>query len=429
MIACRKDAKAPRTAPNNEQDKSLRLGVFAAKNISVTGWVLFLSVYLASVPFARAGEWSGQVGAEYRRFIYEPLFPEQHQNYFSLFAQPEYRHRWDNDKQGIVFVPFARLAQYDEQRTHADIRELAWFKAGEGYEWRAGIRKVFWGVTESQHLVDIINQTDLVENLDGEEKLGQPMLNLAVIRPWGSLDFFVLTGSRERTFPGREGRLRAGLPVDTEQAVYESNRGRRRLDYAARWHKSLGSWEIGLSHFAGTAREPRLLPGIGSDGTLALIPYYDVIDQSSLDLQVTQGAWIWKLETIRRAGQGPTYAALTAGFEYTISGVFDFGIDVGLLAEYLYDDRGTTAPTPFQDDVFAGMRLAFNDAASSEALLGAIVDRDSDARILSVEASRRFGKSTKLSLEGRWFHGMPATDLLYSQRRDDYVQLELAYYF
>ena len=413
--------------------KSLTLNIFArrkdAKTQRITRWMVFMSICLTQNPIALAGEWSGQVGVEYRGFVYEPLFAEQHRNYFSLYAQPEYRHRWDNDKQGFVFVPFARLAQYDEQRTHADIRELSWFKAGEGYEWRAGIRKVFWGVTESQHLVDIINQTDLVENIDGEEKLGQPMINLALIRAWGTLDLYILTGSRERTFPGREGRLRTALAVDTEQAVYESSRGRRRLDYAARWHKSLGNWEVGLAHFAGTAREPRLLLGLGSDGTPALIPYYDVIDQTSLDVQMTQGAWLWKLETIRRAGQGPTYAALTAGFEYTISGVFDSGIDVGLLAEYLYDDRGTTAPTPFQNDVFAGVRLAFNDAASSEALLGAIVDRDSDARIVSVEASRRFGKSTKLSLEGRWFHGMPATDLLYSQRRDDYLQLELTYYF
>lgn len=431
MIVCRKVAKAQRDMMNNEQGSPLRLGDFAARNIGfrIRRGIVFLSICMTQNPIALAGEWSGQIGAEYRGFIYEPLLPEQHQNYFSLYAQPEYRHRWDNDKQGIAFVPFARVAQHDEQRTHADIRELAWFKAGEGYEWRAGIRKVFWGVTESQHLVDIINQTDLVENIDGEEKLGQPMINLALIRSWGTLDLYILTGSRERTFPGREGRLRTALPVDTEQAVYESNRGRRRLDYAARWHKSLGNWEIGLAHFAGTARDPRLLPGLGSDGTLALIPYYDVIDQTSLDIQVTQGAWLWKLETIRRAGQGPTYAALTAGFEYTLTGIFDSGVDLGLLAEYLHDDRGTSAPTPFQNDVFAGLRLAFNDVASSEALVGIIADRDSDAHLISLEASRRLGKGSKISLEGRWFSAVPATDLLYSQRRDDYVQLELAHYF
>ena len=97
-----------------------------------------------------------------------------------------------------------------------------------------GIGKVFWGVTESQHLVDVINQTDLVENMDGEEKLGQPMINFALVRDWGTVDFFLLPGSRERTFPEAEGRLRTTPRVDVEQAVYESSRGKRHIDEAIR---------------------------------------------------------------------------------------------------------------------------------------------------------------------------------------------------
>jgi len=50
----------------------------------------------------------------------------------------------------------------------------------------------FWGVTEFQHLVDIINQTDLVENIDTEDKLGQPMINLALINDWGTVDLFIM---------------------------------------------------------------------------------------------------------------------------------------------------------------------------------------------------------------------------------------------
>ena len=57
-----------------------------------------------------------------------------------------------------------------------------------------GLGKVFWGVTEFNHLVDVINQTDLVEGIDGEAKLGQPKINLSLINHWGALDFFVLPG-------------------------------------------------------------------------------------------------------------------------------------------------------------------------------------------------------------------------------------------
>ncbi len=101
-------------------------------------------------------------------------------------------------------------------------RELSWQLVSRSWELRIGVRKVFWGVAESQQLVDIINQTDLVENVDGEDKLGQPMVNIALIRSWGTVDFFLLPWFRERTFPGQVGRLRFAQPVDTDNPAYES---------------------------------------------------------------------------------------------------------------------------------------------------------------------------------------------------------------
>ena len=58
----------------------------------------------------------------------------------------------------------------------------------DGAELRAGIGRVFWGVTESYHLVDVINQTDLVENVDRKDKLGQPLVNFTLVRDWGALE-------------------------------------------------------------------------------------------------------------------------------------------------------------------------------------------------------------------------------------------------
>ena len=94
---------------------------------------------------------------------------------------------------------------HDGERTHFDVRELYWETFGETWDLRIGIARVFWGVVETQHLVDIINQTDTVENSDGEDKLGQPMINLSLVRDWGTVDLFVLPGFRERTFRGVSG--------------------------------------------------------------------------------------------------------------------------------------------------------------------------------------------------------------------------------
>ena len=395
-------------------------------NIIRTGLGLTIGLFTTG---AGAGEWSGYSALSYTGYTHAPLYADQQRGNFSVALQPEYRHRRDNSKDEFTFIPFARLDQQDSERSHADIRELAWVKVGDTYEWRVGVRKVFWGVAESQHLVDIVNQTDLVENIDGETKLGQPMVNFAAIRPWGTFDVFILPYFRERTFPGREGRLRTELVVDTDQATYESSRGREHVDYALRWSKSFSGVDIGVSRFSGTSRDPRLLLGSNGTGLPVLIPRYDLIRQTGVDVALTAGSWLWKLEAIHRSGPGAGYTASTTGFEYTFSNAFNSAIDLGVLAEYLYDERGDTATTPFQDDIFAGLRLAFNDAQSSELLLGAIQDRRNHARFFNIEASRRLGNLWKLSLQARAFARIPANDLLFGVRQDDYLQVELARYF
>ena len=159
------------------------------------------------------------------------------------------------------------------------------------------------------------------------------------------------------------------------------------------------------------------------------MPYYDLIHQTGLDAQLTVGQWLWKLEAIHRAGQGPRYSAATAGFEYTLANVGGSGTDLGLIAEYLWDERGRTASTPWQNDVFAGVRITRADAQSSELLAGLIVDLRSGAEAGSLEASRRLKDRWKVGLEARFFGGAKPRDPLYELRRDDYVLIALSYHF
>lgn len=395
--------------------------------------VIFAGVNALSASAADDGQsdWSGYVAMETRWFPQNALYPEQFDGLqTSLAVEPEYYRRWDDGRQSFVFKPFVRLDQRDSERSHADIRELAWLRAADDWELRVGIRKVFWGVTESVHLVDIINQTDFVENLDTEDKLGQPMINLALIRDWGNLDFFVLPGFRERTFPGSEGRLRTQPVVDTDLARYESSAEDRHVDVAVRWFKSLGDWDVGLAHFHGTSREPMLEPAFNNQGQLVLAPRYNQIDQTSLDVQATLNDWLWKLEWFTRDGMGDRYTAAAGGFEYTLVGIFDSAADLGLISEYLFDDRDELATTPFQNDITLGLRLSLNDMQSSELLFGMTIDRDdTQQRFYNLEASRRIGERTKLSLEARFNSGLEASNVFGSLRKDDYVQAELAWYF
>lgn len=384
---------------------------------------LFMSLILFTCAL-QAGEWSGYVAGEVRYFPQEPVDSRQPEYAVSFVAEPEYYHAWNDGRDSFTFVPFIRWDQEDDERSHVDIRELTWLHVERDWELRLGVRKVFWGVTESQHLVDIINQTDLVENIDMEDKLGQPMINFAWITDHGTLDFFVLPGFRERTFPGVDGRLRTQPQIDQDDAQYESGAEDKHIDLALRWSHVIGDWDIGLSHFYGTSRDPRLILQ-GPD----LIPYYDIIHQTGLDVQATLDAWLWKLEAIHRSGQGETFNALTGGFEYTLVGIHDSNTDLGLIAEYLYDSRRDNAPVPFQNDLMFGARFGFNDAASSELLFGVIADLDSRALFYNLEASRRFWGSWVVSVEARVFSGLESSDPLWSMRQDDLIQIELAKHF
>ncbi len=387
------------------------------------------AILAAALPAAHAGEWYGNVSLQTRLFNEDAIAADQANRYSSLAFESTYHQEWNDGQDLFAFTPFARVDEHDAERTHADIRELSWIHVGEGWESRVGLRKVFWGVTEGEHLVDVINQTDGVENIDGEDKLGQPMINLSLVRDWGIVDLFVLPYFRERTFPADDGRPRTLLPVATELAEYESDDEERHVDFALRWSHSLGDWDVGLSWFKGTNRDPLLQPGINRSGQLVLIPYYEQMEQLGIDVQATKGDWLWKLEAIDRNTNRVHYTAADIGFEYTVVGIFDTQADLGIIAEYLYDERGDSAPTPTQNDILVGARWTLNDAQSSEALLGVIVDRDSDAKILSLEASRRLGEAWKLSAEARWFMDLPTSDPLYPNRDDDFVQIELARYF
>lgn len=380
-----------------------------------------------------AGEWSGQVGIESRIFTESPAYDGQHGNNSSLIIHPEYYQEFDSGKESITFSPYVRIDQNDNERSHADIRELTWIKVLDDLEWRVGIRKVFWGVTESQHLVDIINQTDAVDSPDGEDKLGQPMVNLSYNTSYGTIDAFVLPYFRERTFAGKQGRLRSNPYVDTSTVLYESKDKEKHIDYAFRWTHNIDEWDIGLSYFNGTSRDPRFVTGTDSSGDTVVNPYYDIVDQFGIDIQATYNNWLWKIEGIRRSGIGGTsvsrYNALTAGLEYTFYSLIGESTDLGIVAEYLYDNRGASASTPFEDDILLALRFALNDEQSSEALFGIINDVDTSAAIYSIEASRRLSEHVKLSIEARQYKDLSSNDVLFSYLKDDYIQFELAYFF
>ena len=378
---------------------------------------------------------SGDVTAQFRQFQQSGSRSSQSSSNVSLSFEPEFYYQVPDSKDSFTFKPFVRWDESDNERSHADIRELNWHHVAAQWELKAGISSVFWGVTETVHLVNIINQIDGVENLDEEDQLGQFMLNLTLVKDWGNLDVFILPGFRERTFASREGRPGTNTLISSDAAIYQSSAENKRTDLAVRWSRSVDMWDIGLVYFHGTSREARFSNEVtygktpfqlNSYGEVELIPIYDVIDQVSIDVQATFDAWLFKLEALTRSGQEDRFTAAAAGIEYTFFDVFFSGVDIGFVTEYLYDERDFKAT---DDDISLALRLAFNDISSTEFLAGIARDLNNESEYYFIEASRRLADSFKLSLEVRGVSRVDATDPLLQLYGDNFAQLELGYYF
>lgn len=374
---------------------------------------------------------STQLAFEPRWFPSDPAFPDQFDGIqFSGFIQPEIF--WENDDRDaqVALTPFLRLDAQDDERTHFDMREAYFRRIIDDWEVLVGLNQVFWGVTESRHLVNIINQIDTLEDTAEEDFLGQPMVQVGHQTDIGRFDAFLMPYFRERTFAGPDGRLRGPLPVDTDRAEYESDLEELRPDIALRYAHFIGDFDVGLHYFHGTGREPDFR--LSADGT-RLIPRYVVINQVGADLQYTTDAWLWKFEGLVREGQGDTFAAAVAGFEYTLFQVLESDADLGFLGEVLYDGRDDDDPSVFpsvlERDVFMGTRLTLNDIQDTAMLFGVTVDTEDGLGGFRLEAERRFGDSWFVELEAQAFLEDDPDNPASVFDRDSFVTLRISKYF
>lgn len=389
---------------------------------------VWIQAFQLGAPVAAQVSAYGAAGVGTRAFLESPLRPEQVMHTTSVLLRPSVRVQWSEGAQGLVFEPLLHWEEGDGVRVHFDLRVLAWERAWESAELRVGIRRVFWGVAESQHLVDVVNQRDLAERPNRKEKLGQPMVDVVVQPGWGTLDLYLLPGFRKLQYPSGRGRLRGSLPV-AARPEYAARSGDRHLDVAARWSFASTGLDLAISGFRGTSRDPVFMLRERGDEAVA-VPRYEQIDQLGLEARYEKGAWIWKLEALSRGGlPDGRYWALVAGVERTVRRLFGGASDLALLSELHRDGRGREAPTPFQDDLYLGVRLGFNDAAETSVRAGVMLDRDSGGGVHMAKARRRLAPGWTAELEVRGYWGAAPGDPLYALRRDDYASVTLTRWF
>ena len=388
---------------------------------------------LLSMSHSLAADTSISFGFETRLFTEDSRFSSQSDSFSSsLFVEPEFSWQSGGRDQAFRSRVFYRYDSQDTERTHLDVREFYYTKEFGLWELNAGINRIFWGVTESVHLVDVINQVDFVEDIDGEDRLGQPMLQLAYQADWGRAEVILLPYFRKRQFASEDGRFFLGADVSSD-ADYESGARAQHIDAALRYSHFFGDFDLGVHLFSGTNREPELRAALVSQANapqFALVPYYGQMQQAGIDLQYTVDAWLFKVESLYRKASADSFFAAVAGFEYTVFQLAQSAFDLGLLLEYQFDDRDQTIiPIGSNNDLFLGARLAFNDIQDTSILAGVAVDLDTQEQFYNVEAERRVGQSLGVEARLRVFSDISDESLLLAFEKDDYFELELSWYF
>jgi hypothetical protein len=448
------------------------------KKFSLTAGLCGLFFYL---PVYAEINFSGYIEGEARLYPSNGLLKDQKEALASIAIEPELSWKSASEDHSIRFKTFARYSDPDGHRDHADIRELYYNYAGTGWQAEVGINKVYWGVVESLHLVDIVNQTDFVESVNGEQKLGQPMVSFGLEQNWGNLDLYVLPYFRERKYPDGPERFRLNLngqPInfDKNSPLYDSHKENEHIDYAIRWAKSFDTLDVGISYFSGTNREP--IPILVDVIVIDPVPvppiidtsmssYYEQMEQAGLELQYLYDDWAFKFEGVSKNLDTGDFNSTVIGFEYTLSDVGSSGGDLGLLVEYLWNDRQSVdifpmslealpandlallsflTPvqlaalqqsaiipgdylSPFENDIFLGTRFGLNDIGSTEFLAGIIVDADDQTTSGSFEGSTRIGDDVRISLNIYFFENVDEDSAFYPLRKDDQIEAKVAWYF
>lgn len=311
----------------------------------------------------------------------------------------------------------------DSQRSHVDIRDLFLHGYSDEFEWKVGISRVFWGVTESLHLVDIINQSDFITDIDGETKLGQPMLNFGYQTENGLLEAFILPCYRKQAFGGKNSRLRiVNFPLEDvdDLSCYKSEQN---LDWAIRWSHSFRDTDIAISYFDGTQRNPDFL--ISPDDVIET--QYNLLSQASLELLQINGSWIYKLEALYREVVEQSSYAWVGGVEYTIININNSRGDLGLLFEYQYDQAEGSLN---DNDVFIAARWLENDVNDTEVLIGVLTDvKNSTSNTVKIEYNQRINNNLSITANFYLFSSSDDSEPGYNLRDEDYLSISLSYFF
>jgi hypothetical protein len=308
----------------------------------------------------------------------------------------------------------------DVEKAILQLKEGAW-------ELRGGVLNERWGVMTVEQISDVVNQRDYVSNYRGRDRLGQPGLAFQYFGDSWSLTLIADTWKRSARLARGLDRFR-NTALNYTDPKFEHGQWSP-PDLGARLFKSIGDLELELTYFHGTARQPLLVPFIGSDGSVSLTPTYTDMDQGGVSARYVWGDYVLRGEGYVRA-QDDTYGGAALGVERVFYRAFGGVQDLLVYLEGYYDTRPPDAPTTlFDNDIALGLRLNTNDAKGTELWLQTIYDLETSSNLLEFEAKRRITDSLVGKLELVAPINVKDDPALAGFERDTRLALSLTYFF
>jgi len=404
-------------------------------------------------------EWTGRLALMYEYFPDVGIDARPLVRDLTLAFDPEYYGEWDGGDVSVVFHPHIRLTDPQSDEMHLDFREAYWMRRGEAWDLRIGFIQESWGVVESKRVGDPINQKEQVQPVPlGREKLGQPAFHFTWYPKRGKLDLYYLPVHRRLRYPTKDTRPTVGLDIKNNWQDYEADWEEWAPSFAARYSRNFGNIDLALWTYAGTGRQPLPVPALpvpglgelrlpgltalGGGGNIPVealdladrfgfkvIPFYQQVWESGVELQYTGQKHIWKYEAKYRWGTEESSFATSAGWEWTKYGLFGSKADVRVLAEYHFEHREKGSFAFFNNDLFAAARLAFNDAKDTNILLGSYYDVEIGTTMAVFTFQRSIRSDLVFKLNGRYLIELPKETPVRFSENVTGIGAELAYYF
>ncbi len=405
--------------------------------------------------------WSsrGEVALESRAFRPDQN-PATRDRALAMLGRLELRHAGPHFEQKVR--GFGRMDRYDRDRSML-IPEEAWAQGkSERFRLRVGVDIVNWTATEAFHPVDVINARNWDSDLENLEKIGEPMLALqARVTETLSVTAMYLPVYTQPRQTSSASRLHFGLPgLPLPPRLQVDRRGRftdRDFGHqgAINLRQIWGQADISIQALEHMDRTQPLVMQNQTGGPAPFNLVFQTVRQVGGTFQQAVGPVLIKIEGAYRhfvpvhdASVDPV-ASPVGALPDRDHGELAVGLEYGLIHRGSYESTlllegqtmlGVDAAiarqlTPFQRDILAGYRFAFNDEDSKEFFLGAIADvMDGDQFLFTASYQQRLGESWTVRAGARVFVAPHPSDPLLARglqafRNAEHLRLTLTRHF